>query len=555
MKRMQRRGAGRALPILRGQVFLGSVFLGIVAFFIPGVAGADRVSELETVVKELTGEVQSLRKDLADERDARRDQEMESNLRFDSVEQAGMESQGAVDGLRSLFDEESRVKLGGYGSVRFENGTSNDPSTFTFRRFVLTTDARLTDRLSVFSEIEYERFSELELEKEAFKIREQDTSGRITQGLGFKQEIEGTDGSEIAIEQAWAKYKILDDKLALQAGALLVPIGRFNQNHDDNLYEIPRRPLVVRGAPVIPVNAAWTELGAGVTGSFTFLDDQKLSYWAYVMNGVELDAVIEDEVLFRERTPGGTGPVTRRDVLEMEVELRNASGTFNKDGNNDKAYAARVAYSPTLSAELGLSLYGGRYTDVISGSDQNIKTYAVDFSYRRGPWELVAEGYHTSFGDTRAVFQGLANRITTGKAESDDPLLESEIEISPSGFSGDRFGYYADLKYHFWPGFLNGTFLAKDFENPRLVLVGRAETVVWQDYVKEVMILDGGVFMDTEDRAQDRYTLALAYRPVPEWVFSLAWEYSLAKKGEALLYPDTGTRSLSSWLAGMTFAF
>ncbi|MDP3940379.1 MAG: hypothetical protein Q8R92_19870, partial [Deltaproteobacteria bacterium] len=259
--------------------------------------------------------------------------------------------------------------------------------------------------------------------------------------------------------------------------------------------------------------------------------------------------------LFRERTPGGAGPVTRRDVLELEVELRNASGSFNKDGNNDKAYAARVAYSPTLGAELGLSLYGGRYTDVISGSDQNIKTYALDLMYRKGPFEIVAEGYHTSFGDVHAVFQGLANRITNGETESADALLESEIEIAPSGFSGDRYGYYADLKYHFWPSFLNGTFLATGFENPDLILVGRAETVVWKDVVDAVTIEDGIASLEREDRIQDRYTFALAYRPVPDWVFSLAWEYSLAKKGDGLLFPDTGKNSLSSWMAGMSFAF
>lgn len=536
---------GRFLPLVLGTFLL----------LPPVSARADRLSELEAAVRDLTGEVTSLRKALAEERRARREQEMERGLRLDSVEQAGLENQGAITGLRSMFEEGSRVKLGGYGSVRFENNTSRDPSTFTFRRFVLTTDARLTDRLSMYAEIEFERFSELELEKDAFKIREQDTGGRITQGLGFKQEVEGTDGSEIAIEQAWAKYKILGDKLALQAGALLVPIGRFNLNHDDNLYEIPRRPLVVRGAPVIPVNAAWTELGVGITGAFTFLDDQKLSYWAYIMNGVDLDAVVENEALFRERTPGGTGPVTRRDVLALELELRNAAGSFSQDGNNDKAYAARVAYSPTLGAELGLSLYGGRYTNVISGSNEDIRTYALDLSYRKGPFELIAEGYYTSFGDVRKMFKGLANRVTTAESESADSLLESEIEISPSGFSGDRLGYYADLKYHFWPSFLNGTFLATGFDNPDLILVGRAETVVWRDYVKGATIVNGGVSLDRENRVQDRYTLALAYRPVPDWVFSLAWEYSLAKQGDGLLYPDTGRKSLSSWLAGMSFAF
>ncbi|MFQ5459104.1 MAG: hypothetical protein ACE5FC_11735, partial [Myxococcota bacterium] len=503
-------------------------FLAAVARLAPAVpARADRVSNLEAKVDALTTDLKAVRKELADERSARRDLETDNSLRLDSLEEADLENQGAVGGLQSLFTESNRVKVGGYGSVRFENGSSRNPSTFTFRRFVLTTDAQVNDRLSVYSEIEYERFSEIELEKDAFKINEQDSKGRITQGLGFKQEIEGTDGSEIAIEQAWAKYKIFGEKLALQAGAVLVPIGRFNQNHDDNLYEIPRRPLVVKGAPVIPVNAAWTELGVGFLGTLVLRGDQKLSYWAYVLNGVDLDAVLENEVLFRERTPGGTGPVTRRDKLELEVELRNASGSFNKDGNNDKAYAARVLWSPNLNLDLGFSVYGGRYTDLISGSDQNIKTYAGDLAFRKGPFEIIAEGYFTSFGDTAKVFRGLARRVRTGEAESADTVVETEIEIKPSGFSGDRFGYYVDVKYFFWPDFLNGTFLATDFENPRLVLVGRAETVVWRKFVKEVLI-DQGVHIEDEDRIQDRYTIALAYRPVPDWVISLAWEYTFA---------------------------
>lgn len=535
----------------RWVVFLAGVALIIFA----SPARADRVSELEKTVAALTEGLKAVRKDLADEREARRDREIDDGLRFQSIEDASLENQGAVSGLQSLLDESSRLKFGGYGSIRFENGNADMPSTFTFRRFVLTTDVQVNDRLSFFSEIEYERFSELELEKDVFKIAEQDDRGRITKGLGFKQEIEGTDGSEIALEQAWAKYKILGDKLAFQVGALLVPVGRFNLYHDDNLYEIPRRPLVVKGAPVIPASAAWTELGAGFLGTLTLFDDQKLSYWAYIMNGVELDAIIENEVKFQERTPGGTGPVTRRDVLELEVELRNASGSFNKDGNNDKAYAGRIAWAPTLNMEFGLSVYGGRYTDVITGADENIKTWAGDLVYRRGPFEIVAEGYHTSFGDTAKVFRGLADRITNGESQSADPILESEIEIAASGFSSDRFGYYVDLKYHFWPSFLNNTFLATGFEEPELVLVGRAETVVWRNFIKEVRIINGGVFIDDEDRVQDRYTLALAYRPVPDWVMSLAWEYTFAKKGDELLFPAVGTKNMSSVLAGMSFAF
>ena len=328
-------------------------------------ARADRLDDLERMVKGLGAEVKSLRGDLARERQERQREKMEHALELESAEQREAETQGAVKNLKSLVDDSGKVKLGGYGSVRYENGNAKTPSTFTFRRFVLTTDAEITDRLSMYSEIEYEHFSKLELEKQAFKIREQDETGRVTQGLGFKQAVEGTDGSEIAIEQAWAKYKIFGEKLALQAGAVLVPVGRFNLNHDDNLYEIPRRPLAVRGAPALPVDAAWTDLGVGVLGSLTFKDSQKISYWAYVLNGVELNPTVEDEVLFREGTPTG-----RRDVTNLEVELAPDGATFNQDGNNDKAYAGRIAYAPTLNSELGFSAYTGRYTTITSAADE-----------------------------------------------------------------------------------------------------------------------------------------------------------------------------------------
>lgn len=519
-------------------------------------AQADRVTDLQRIVKGLSTEVGSLRRELAQEREGRQQEKMEESLRLGTLEQGQQDSEGSIQGLRSLLDESGKVKLGGYGSVRYENGTSKDPSTFTFRRFVLTTDAQVTDRLSVYSEIEYERFSALELEKKTFKIREQDGSGGITQGLGFKQAVEGTDGSEISIEQAWVKYKILGDKLALQAGGVLVPVGRFNLNHDDTLYDIPRRPLAVRGAPALPVDAAWTDLGVGFIGSLGFKDTQKISYWVYLLNGVQLDPVIENEVLVRERTPTGGGAGMVPDVVNLEIELAPSRGSFNQDGNNNKAFAGRIAYSPTLNSEFGISFYEGRYTTILSSADESIHTYAVDGRIRKGSFEVVGEGIYTDFGDTGMVLQGLAHRITNGGSESVDPQVTSEIEIAPKHLADKRMGYYVDLKYHFFPKFLTRTILGKGFENPEMVLVGRAETVEYQNLIMEATILSGGVDLQREDRIQDRYTVALAYRPTPEWVFSLAWEYSQLQAGSALLFPDNiAETSTSTFLAGVAFGF
>jgi len=82
----------------------------------------------------------------------------------------------------------SDFKLGGYGSTRFEaNDLNKFSDTFTFRRFVLTGDATIAERLRSVVEIEFERLTELEVE------RRQPVEGGQR---GFSQSIEGSDKSE-----------------------------------------------------------------------------------------------------------------------------------------------------------------------------------------------------------------------------------------------------------------------------------------------------------------------------------------------------------------------
>jgi hypothetical protein len=125
----------------------------------------------------------------------------------------------------------------------------------------------------------------------------------------------------------WAKFR---------AGMLLVPLGRFNINHDDNRWDLPRRSLIDRGVPVLPVQAAWSEVGMGFAGDIGLGDAGRLSYEAYVMNGATLDATIETVV-----RPSGE--------LEAEVEISPRRGTANVDFKNEKAFGARLAWSPTLA--------------------------------------------------------------------------------------------------------------------------------------------------------------------------------------------------------------
>src|SRR5439155_784289 len=110
-----------------------------------------------------------------------------------------------------------RTKVGAYGSMRY--GTSNLDdlhNTFTFRRLVLTVDSPITERLKAALELEFERFTELEVEKRLFS----------SSGVGLQQAVEATNHSEISLEQAWMQYDIAD-WFKLRAGAVLVPRGTF----------------------------------------------------------------------------------------------------------------------------------------------------------------------------------------------------------------------------------------------------------------------------------------------------------------------------------------
>src|SRR5262245_7045320 len=147
-------------------------------------------------------------------------------LKFDT--EGGAESQpakektGVVYGEKPLLkfgNETNSVKLGGYGSFRFEYGSAQDiKDTFTFRRFVLTADAKIESRFRIYSELEFERFRKIELERK--------TEALPSGGVSVTQDIEGTNNSEISLEQAWFEVEF-KKWLRFRGGAVLIPLGRF----------------------------------------------------------------------------------------------------------------------------------------------------------------------------------------------------------------------------------------------------------------------------------------------------------------------------------------
>ncbi|MGH9660238.1 MAG: hypothetical protein ACRD96_16935, partial [Bryobacteraceae bacterium] len=431
------------------------------------------------------------------------------------------------------------VKIGGYGSFRFEaNNIDLGPrigslppiqrgfNAFDFRRFVLTLDATPTERLRVYTEIEFERFNEIEVERTAIP----ENRGRQNRaGTRFIEEVEGQDGSEIAMEQMWAQYDF-SRSLGLRMGVILPPVGRFNILHDDDYWDLPRRPLVDRGGPVLPVKSAWRELGAGLVGNIP-LGQGYLDYQIYGVGGAKLDFAMEKVVSLRQG----------RNLLELEPEISFASGPFNGTDPTD-SLTWRVALSPKLGSEIALSGYHGRYTPGYLNTDASVHSLALDGKLTLGRFEAEGEFVYTDFGRMEAVLEDVARQAVNAAAETssaETAALESEVAAEFAGpFTNQRFGYWVDFKYRFWPRFLSQTFLGRGFENPQLIPIVRLERIWFNDFINEFTFAGGRITgLRKENMEQQRISLGLTYRPAVSVALTAAYERSQRIQGSTLIFP------------------
>jgi hypothetical protein len=505
--------------------------LGIVLGMVCGLVGAmpvsaetleQRVERMERELRELKAELR--RRDAADRRHAAEPSKKDTApvAKADTVTPpaetgpavAAAGTAGATGPLRGLMD---RVQVGGYGSLRYEGSTLDDQhNTFTFRRFVLTTDADIAPRLRAYMELEFERFRKLELEKT--------THPNDEGGLEVEQTVEGTSDSEISLEQAWLQFDV-DDWLKLRAGEILVPVGRFNLNHDDNRWNLPRRSLVDRGVSVLPVPAAWGELGAGFLGDIPVGEQGQFSYQGYVVNGLSLDTEFEQIIQTRK------GDTTKQ-VIEAKVSP--STGTFGSDVKDAKAITGRFAWSPVLGHEIAASGYYGQYTPDFLG-DEDVWAAAADGRTGWGPFELEGEYVYTRFEGIKNVAKRFAQTALQKESEGEVGAVETEVEFELANLARAKQGYWLEGRYRFWPTFLNDTFLGEHFDNPQLVAVLRGEQV-WLDGFVQDAAFSGGRLTSFEDdhRYLARFTAGLAYRPVPLVAFQLAYEFTMTDSGQSL---------------------
>lgn len=502
------------------------------------ISQEERLEELEKEVRELKEEIRRMKgegdKGVIEGKEGTKVEEKEpETVTKVPAEVEKKEGKGALEYLAE------RVRLGGYGSFRYEYLTAahENFNTFTLRRLVLTADARPVDRLSVYAELEFERFLQIEVEK---------STTAQGGGLTFEQAVESTNQSEIHLEQAWLQFNYAEEH-GLRLGAILVPLGRFNLFHDDNLYDFNRRTITDTQGPVLPVAAAWDEVGAGLNGNFALGDEGRLNYQLYVMNGATLDSQMATVI---KTTPDES-------VIEIEEELNLSAGGFSADLNGNKAYTGRIAYSPFLGAEIGGSFYVGQYTPDFLGINKYITAFGGDTKLTFGPFDIEAEYIYTHFQGAEEAVKRFAELTVNSEVEGEIDDLVVELAFKPTLIAKNKQGFWLSLTYHFWPEFLNKTPLGSPFENPDLRLVGRYEIVNFDDLFTEVGFEDGVIAdIETDDRTEQLITLGLSYRPIPTIGIIFNFEIGDLIDGDALIFPeDVEADKFFAFTAGGVFGF
>jgi hypothetical protein len=220
------------------------------------------------------------------------------------------------------------------------------------------------------------------------------------------------DTGEIKVEFATIDF-LLTDWLNYRGGIILSPLGKLNLVHDSPLLDLTDRPMV--NTSIIPTTLS--ESGMGFFGTFYPTEMSKLDYEIYAVNGFQ-------------SISGNTSVINDTSVGDIEKFIRNSRGSKDTENNTNFAIVGRVAYSPFLGLELGASFHTGNIDD---RNENRMTIKAFDWTYQRGPFELVGEYGHASI--------------------ERDGLLDNGTEKSDV-MAGDMWGYYIEPRYHFMPEFL-----------------------------------------------------------------------------------------------------
>ena len=241
------------------------------------------------------------------------------------------------------------------------------------------------------------------------------TATQVSDVVRIGAELEFEDGArDIKLEYAAIDVGI-HPSLAVRAGMLLTPLGRFNLSHDSPRNEFTDRPLVSTEL----LGVALSEPGLGVFGLFGLGGGgaARLSYELYATNGFH-DGIIND-------SPDGT-------------RIPLGRGNF-EDNNASPAFAGRVAWSPRLGFEVGVSGHFGGYnvwTDEGNAVDErrNVTIAVVDAEALVAGVSLLGEAAATTVDIPSGLTGIYASRQRGLYLQAVRPFLRGAVATMPASY-------------------------------------------------------------------------------------------------------------------------
>ncbi len=224
-----------------------------------------------------------------------------------------------------------RTAIGGYAEahVRYQRVDGvNDDSGFEAKRFNIFSATRVSDFVRMAAELEFEDGAE-----------------------------------EIKLEFAAIDVRV-HQSFTIRGGMILSPLGKFNLSHDSPLNEFTDRPIVSTDL----LGVALSEPGLGVLGQFSLGRKGRFTYEAYATNGFH-------DGLIRDAEDGTSIPMGRGNL---------------EDNNGSPAIVGRIAWSPSIAHEIGLSAHHGAYNVFIADG--------VDVDERRNVTISVIDAESELFG-------------------------------------------------------------------------------------------------------------------------------------------------------------
>lgn len=344
----------------------------------------------------------------------------------------------------------------GYEDIRNNQGTTNG---FDQQRFVPFIYADITEHLKFASELEIEHG------------------------------IRAAGDFEISLEFAHVDY-LINEKVNVRGGIILIPLGKFNLLHDSPLNDLTDRPIVSR--LIIP--STMSETGAGLYGTFYPGRTGKLDYEIYVTTG---PCGYNNDGSPRVTEENGT----------KDSRQRKCASDDGLDINNGKTVSGRLAFSPMLGIEVAGSGYYGNQSP---SSYNPLSIFAIDWTLQKGPFELIGEAaWAHARNNARAIpgstFQGIAP----------GSLLTGIGSLNPLGTPPERMqGFYIQGNYHFMPSFLTRL-------SPKRFGEGSTFTAVVR-YDRVNLNLDN----KAENAGElEQISFGLNYRPVEDAVLKMSYQY------------------------------